>query len=213
MTIQEQIQKYIQEHQTGNPEAMERTKEVRLQEANIYLNSAETSRDEIEKSESYKTLNANLIEQYEFLLTLDLEIEAWDKEGQPYNTSQEMFKDVRDNHHFYYFKTDNTVDWDNELSINYPFKEKYKDLYVNDIFRIVHDIFGHFAYQHSFSENGEISAWKEHRSCLDYKALPALWTETRGQNAAFYYGDYKDIPVPERPFPVQRIVFPPKEFY
>lgn len=54
----------------------------------------------------------------------------------------------------------------------------------NDQFRAVHDAFGHAAAGRSFDRHGEEAAYRAHSQMFTHHALPALATETRGQNAS-----------------------------
>lgn len=59
----------------------------------------------------------------------------------------------------------------------------------NDMFRAVHDAFGHAATGRGFDRHGEEAAWLKHASMYSPLARRALTTETRGQNCAqiFHY--------------------------
>lgn len=76
----------------------------------------------------------------------------------------------------------------------------------NDMFRAVHDAFGHAASGRGFDRHGEEAAWLKH--CLMYSPLArrALTTETRGQNCAqvFHYRGGR--------FPQQKAVLLPRSF-
>ncbi len=52
----------------------------------------------------------------------------------------------------------------------------------NDIFRAVHDAFGHGASGRGFDPAGEEAAWLKHAVMYSRQARRALTTETRGQN-------------------------------
>jgi GNAT superfamily N-acetyltransferase len=52
----------------------------------------------------------------------------------------------------------------------------------NDIFRVVHDYFGHAKEGNGFRADGEENAWRQHASMYSDLARPAMTTETRGQN-------------------------------
>jgi hypothetical protein len=54
----------------------------------------------------------------------------------------------------------------------------------NDIFRAVHDAFGHGASGRGFDPHGEEAAWLKHAVMYSPLARRALTTETRGQNCA-----------------------------
>ncbi len=55
---------------------------------------------------------------------------------------------------------------------------------TNDRFRFVHDCFGHLATGRNFDRHGEEAAFRHHRTMVSPEALPALASETRGQNAS-----------------------------
>ena len=200
------LQKYITDNSVKE-NCIRRVEKIIKEEAFIY-----ETYDETDLTDSYKYLKDSFIRDYEFIKNnTNIKIEPYEKEGQPYKNSKEMFEDI-DNGHFYYFKTENTRDSNNKNSVNKVMLEIYDNKPLNDIFRIVHDILGHYAFNHSFSQKGEIEAWYIHRSMMDKKGWAALWTETRGQNATFYYGEYKNIEISKRPFPEQRQVRPPDRF-
>ncbi|HWG98133.1 MAG TPA: hypothetical protein VNV66_02170 [Pilimelia sp.] len=76
----------------------------------------------------------------------------------------------------------------------------------NDMFRAVHDAFGHAATGRGFDPHGEEAAWWKHRAMYSPLARRALATETRGQNCALvfhYQGDR---------FPRQKAVLLPRSF-
>ncbi|MER7461147.1 hypothetical protein [Micromonospora sp. NPDC126480] len=76
----------------------------------------------------------------------------------------------------------------------------------NDMFRAVHDVFGHAASGRGFDRHGEEAAWLKHSSMYSPLAVRALTTETRGQNCAriFRYRDGR--------FPEQKAVLLPRAF-
>lgn len=57
----------------------------------------------------------------------------------------------------------------------------------NDMFRAVHDVFGHAAAGRKFDRHGEEAAYVVHSQMFSDAALPALVPETRGQNAYLNY--------------------------
>ncbi|WP_243715347.1 hypothetical protein [Micromonospora sp. KC207] len=74
----------------------------------------------------------------------------------------------------------------------------------NDMFRAVHDVFGHAATGCGFDRHGEEAAWLKHSRMYSRLAGRALATETRGQNCAqiFHYGGTR--------FPQQKAVLLPR---
>jgi hypothetical protein len=64
----------------------------------------------------------------------------------------------------------------------------------NDMFRAVHDVFGHAAIGRDFSRDGEEAAYLSHRQMFPKEAHAALASETRGQNSYLNYGHERDFP-------------------
>ena len=91
---------------------------------------------------------------------------------------------------------------------------------VNDLFRAVHDIFGHAKEGHQFGPRGEENAWRQHVRMFTQAARSAMTSETRGQNSWVNYGPHlrrEDGTLPElgdtdfihpkdRPYSEQKIV-------
>jgi hypothetical protein len=63
---------------------------------------------------------------------------------------------------------------------------------ANDLFRAVHDTFGHGLEGAGFRARGEENAWQAHARLFTGDALKALTTETRGQNSWLNYGPHGD---------------------
>ncbi|WP_405097205.1 hypothetical protein [Micromonospora sp. NBC_01412] len=76
----------------------------------------------------------------------------------------------------------------------------------NDMFRAVHDVFGHAASGRGFDRHGEEAAWLKHSAMYSSLARRALTTETRGQNCAliFHYRGAR--------FPEQKAALLPRRF-
>ena len=67
----------------------------------------------------------------------------------------------------------------------------------NDMFRAVHDAFGHAATGRGFDRHGEEAAWLKHGSMYSPLARKAMTTETRGQNSTLIYR-YNGLQFPEQ---------------
>lgn len=67
-----------------------------------------------------------------------------------------------------------------------------KRVLANDLFRAVHDAFGHGLEGSGFRARGEENAWQAHIRLFTGKAKGAITTETRGQNSWLNYGPYGD---------------------
>jgi hypothetical protein len=58
----------------------------------------------------------------------------------------------------------------------------------NDLFRAVHDVFGHAKEGVGFRHDGEENAWRQHLHMYSPTARPAMTAETRGQNSWVNFG-------------------------
>lgn len=63
-------------------------------------------------------------------------------------------------------------------------------LLANDVFRVVHDYFGHVKEGNGFRADGEFNAYRIHKPMYSPEARKALATETLGQNAWVNYGPH-----------------------
>lgn len=142
---------------------------------------------------AYDQLAKEILQQFYFIEEeLNIDFEPYEGLGEPYQNSLEMVKDIY-NYHMYFFKTMNGFGED-AVNVNNPmlcktgiFVKGY-ELLINDIFRIVHDVFGHAVYGYSFGPVGEDLAWITHIRMLTPLASAAMTTETRGQNCWVNFG-------------------------
>lgn len=65
-----------------------------------------------------------------------------------------------------------------------------KPVLANDLFRAVHDAFGHGLEGAGFRARGEENAWQSHVRLFTGSAVGAITSETRGQNSWLNYGPY-----------------------
>ena len=65
-----------------------------------------------------------------------------------------------------------------------------KRVLFNDLFRAVHDAFGHGLEGAGFRAQGEENAWQAHVRLFTGSAVGAITSETRGQNSWLNYGPY-----------------------
>lgn len=131
---------------------------------------------------AYDAFNNESVDQYLFLLSRGLKPEPWLQPGQPYANSAGMRQDVRENNHLYFFlgggvPADHPLAQQSGLSIG-----EYPMTYL-DIFRVIHDYFGHAVSGAQFGARGEWNATDSHARLYSYDALPAMLGETVFQNA------------------------------
>lgn len=156
---------------------------------------------------SYDALANAVIDQYRQMKEDGLTIEFSDED--PYGNSAEMVSDVEDNDHIAAF-----ADGGETLPEDHPMNRMVdidgESLHLNDVFRAVHDYFGHYKSKErgaivGFGPKGEWEAWRTHRLTLPKDSWMALWDETRGQNTwTNYYDNHLDLPITERPYAEQK---------
>jgi hypothetical protein len=117
----------------------------------------------------------------------------------PYKSSADLIKDVRENNHMAYFPTDDgfgAAGAADAAQSNPLLKETRftgpdgKPMKANDLFRVVHDYYGHVDGENKFGATGEERAYQNHRKMFSPEAQKALATETRGQNSWVNYGPF-----------------------
>ena len=78
-----------------------------------------------------------------------------------------------------------------ETGLEWPDQNgEMRPVLANDLFRAVHDAFGHGLEGAGFRARGEENAWQAHVRLFTGPAVGAITTETRGQNSWLNYGPY-----------------------
>lgn len=118
----------------------------------------------------------------------------------PYEASPRLaVLDVNENNHLWFFPTEEgfgtaeTADIDisgNPLMVPTGEILNGHKMLANDVFRVVHDYFGHIKEGVGFRADGEENAWRSHSAMYSDLARPAMTAETRGQNSWVNYGPY-----------------------
>jgi hypothetical protein len=146
---------------------------------------------------SYDALIKETADQYQAIKKTGLKIEPiLPGMEDPYAANPRLAaKDVAENNHLWFFPTESGFGTVNKISDNPMLRntgEKIGDhpLLANDMFRIVHDYFGHLKEGHGFRAAGEDNAWRTHSAMYSDIARPAMTTETRGQNSWVNYGPH-----------------------
>jgi len=172
---------------------------------------------------SYQALADETLKQYRAMESAGYTIEPFEGQGEPYKSSAEAIADIRNNKHLYFLKTEGafTGAGDNPLLRD----SGIPGLTVNDVFRAVHDFFGHAKEGYSFGPRGEFNAWRSHSEMYSPTAQGALAAETLAQNSWVNFGKHlrdKSGNVPQkgqpgykeltqRPFAEQKSLVVPNE--
>jgi hypothetical protein len=150
---------------------------------------------------SYEALARETKDQYQSLKRMGVKFEPIPAGmPDPYAATPRLAqKDFLENRHLYYFPTEGGFGSGAaaaEARINNPLLKGSgiriggKEVPYNDLFRIVHDVYGHFKEGVGFRAAGEENAWRSHARMFSPQALPAMTAETRGQNSWVNYGPF-----------------------
>lgn len=151
---------------------------------------------------SYDAMIRETLAQYEAILDTGLKIEFIDyaKQGDPYGNPRNAILDVVNNNHLWVFSTRDGFGGpnakldvsSNPLLAETKFQISGQTALANDIFRVVHDYFGHIKEGIGFRAEGEENAWQQHVRMYSPQAIPAMTSETRGQNSWVNFGPYAE---------------------
>lgn len=133
---------------------------------------------------SYDAMKAETLAQYQHLK--DAGYKFTGSEEAPHKSSAEVLKDLQDNKHLQVF-TGGDMPTDHPLAEAAPANEDGLKTY-NDMFRAVHDVFGHAKEGYGFGSRGEENAWRQHVQMYSPEARGAMTAETRGQNSWVNFG-------------------------
>ena len=153
-----------------------------------YRDSLASEGEQLGLRESYEAMRTHVRSQYEHMtrpaseggMGVSHEVTPHD----PYPTPGGMASDLSENRRIKTFSTESTG------------PHEFFSNEENDMFRAVHDVFGHAAIGRGFSRHGEEAAFLAHRQMFPSEAHAALASETRGQNSYLNYS-------PENQFPSQ----------
>ena len=178
-----------------------------------YYESAESAPADEAVRASYDALRDETLQQLDAIEAAGYTIEPWTGKGEPYKNSAEMTADVQENKHLFYKPTADSFSGADENLMLRPVDIAGFDS-LNDVFRAVHDFFGHAAEGYQFGPRGELAAWNAHSEMYSPEAQGALASETLAQNSWVNFGKHlegKNIPQPERPFAEQKNLVVPDD--
>lgn len=147
---------------------------------------------------AYRALAEETQAQYQYVKATGLKIEAiLPGQPDPYpNGPRDVLKDINAGH-IWYFPTDQgfgSSEFDPAgnplLEATDEVSDNGQPMVVNDLFRVVHDFFGHGLEGTGFGPRGEENAWQSHMRLFTTSAVPAMTSETRGQNSWVNYGPF-----------------------
>lgn len=148
---------------------------------------------------AYNAMIDETVAQYKHLIDeTGLRVEFMD-DPDTYLSPRDAMLDVVENNHMYVFSTrdgfGSNAEFDpteNPLLRETTIEISGKTALANDLFRVVHDYFGHIKDGVGFRADGEENAWRSHMAMYSPLARRAATTETRGQNSWLNYGPHGD---------------------
>ena len=153
--------------------------------------------DDPRTAAAYKALADETLDQYDNMLSAGIE-PYFIRGDDPYAASPYLsLLDLAENKRLGVFPTDAGFGTDeafdvsgNPLLAESPLSLGGAPARVNDIFRAVHDFYGHAKPGVGFRAKGEENAYQSHAGMYSPQARPAAATETRGQNSWLNFGPY-----------------------
>jgi hypothetical protein len=148
---------------------------------------------------SYDAMIEETLEQYETLRKKGYTFSFMPESGDIYGNPRNAINDIVQNQRLSVFPTEQGFGTLSEASEANPLLmrigEKWdgKEVTANDVFRAVHDVFGHGKHGVGFRAGGEENAFQAHARMYSPEALPAVTSETRGQNSWVNYGPFGEF--------------------
>jgi len=149
---------------------------------------------------AYETMAKETLDQYDAIVSKGYKVEI--NNDEPYSSSEDMISDLKDNKRMKIFSTESGFGdepiteeqrKENVLLTDSGRKDANGEtLLVNDVFRFVHDFFGHAKLGNSFGPIGEENAWRVHAVMYSPEARKAMTSETRGQNSWVNFSGVND---------------------
>jgi hypothetical protein len=163
--------------------------------ANQYQ-AMEHNPDDPKVRQSYDALKYEALQQYQHAVDNGFKFEFYPEDHDPYpNGPRQALEDLHNNRHLYVYPTDAGFGMDANYK-DHPLLEDSgirwngKPVTYNDIFRGIHDFYGHAKEGVGFRHDGEDNAYRQHAAMFSDAARPAMTSETRGQNSWVNFGPY-----------------------
>jgi hypothetical protein len=145
---------------------------------------------------AYDAMINETMDQYDALRKAGYKFSFMPESGDIYGNPRNAINDIVLNKQLSVFPTEQgfgslvEASQANPLLMKIGEKWQSKDVTANDVFRAVHDVFGHAKQGVGFRAGGEENAFQAHARMYSPEALPAVTSETRGQNSWVNYGPY-----------------------
>lgn len=178
--------------QTYQPVDPERAKAIAQE-----YDQMQHSPNDPETKAAYDALIKETLAQYNHLVKNGYNFEFYPQGQDPYPSGpREAVQDVHQNKHLYVYPTNEGFGTETDAENDHPLlqdsgvKWNGQPVTYNDIFRAVHDVYGHAKEGVGFRADGEENAWRQHSAMYSPLARKALTAETRGQNSWVNFGPH-----------------------
>ncbi|WP_228818768.1 crotonobetainyl-CoA--carnitine CoA-transferase [Nocardia transvalensis] len=153
------------------------------------------------------------LQQYRVVLDAGITVRPWLARGQPYRRSDELRASVRATGVLYVYPTSSGHGPGPPRGFH-PMRKPSGvvadgvELCHNDVFRVVHDVFGHIVSGSGFSPRGEFKAAFCHMGMYSDDVHPVLFTEHIAQICWYFFGPHAR----ERRYPPQKVFEYPRSY-
>lgn len=178
----------VYEHIKNNslfPQVYTWDKELFLSMGEEYMNKGHNCSNEV--LNLYNSFIYELFVQFDFLIntyTISFEHSYID----PYTNYNEMKEDITLNNRL--------IVWNGGNGVAPMEQQKFANYNAKVVFRLVHDLLGHYVADQNFDKVGEENAYYMHKSFFSSNVVPVLAQEARAQQAAYYvikpYNTFKE---------------------
>ncbi|MEV6561666.1 crotonobetainyl-CoA--carnitine CoA-transferase [Nocardia sp. NPDC051756] len=171
-----------------------------------YFEQAPRLAYDVSLARRYDRFKRENLQQYRVVVDAGIAVRPWLSAGQPYRSSAELRASVRTTGELYVYLT--SAGHGSEPADDlHPMLEPSGivvdgiQLSHNDVFRAVHDVFGHVMSGRGFSARGEFGAAFCHMGMYSADVHPVLFTEQIAQICWFFFGPHAG----ERRYPPQKV--------
>lgn len=163
-------------------------------------------------SHGYEEFKRENLRHYRLVREAGITVHPWQSPGQPYRSAEELRAAVRSTGALHVFLT-SSGHGPGPARDDHPMLEPSGitadgvEFCHNDVFRVVHDVFGHVMSGTGFSPQDELRASFCHLAMYPEAAHPVLFTEQVAQICWFFFGPHAG----EGRYPEQKVfAFPPR---
>lgn len=142
--------------------------------------------------EAYEAMIQETKQQYQAIVDNGYKVVRHGRKGEPYSSSAAMLADLRDNKRLRFLPNDEAFGAEGAADVfsdniglqksGFKLADGY-ELTNSEMFRVVHDFYGHGILGNEFGAIGEENATLQHLALFSDKAAPAVIAQTRGQNS------------------------------